>query len=279
MKKATRKKSVTRQKRATRNKPSAVRKSKKSRSLSIAKFLRIGFISLGLTSLAFVVLTLLNFDFAKAAADFDSLGVNEGVLKRAQSLSTRQKIRIVQKRSVDRNLRFEIGAAYGGVAGGNSYLNSQPIMGAIDFHINPKISLGFRYSEYANQLSREGKAQFDAARAQQIAGSTAYTVPEIDLPRSSMMGMVTYYPMYGKLNFFDLSVVQFDLYLTGGYGQMELKSGQSETWTAGGGIGFWLSQHFTTRFEIRHQAYQDQVYTGTRNIGMMIGTLGIGVLL
>lgn len=216
---------------------------------------------------------------ANAASDFDSLGANEGIVKRARALNTKQQVRIVQKRAVDRDLRLELGIAYGGVAGGNSYLNSQPLMGAVDFHINPRFSLGFRYAQYANQLSKEGQSQFEIARNAQQSGQLDYTIPDLDLPKSSMMGMLSYYPIYGKLNFFDLSVVQFDLYLTGGYGQMDLKSGTTSTWTAGGGVGFWWNQYLSSRFEIRHQAYQDKVYTGTRDVGMIIGTFGIGLLL
>ncbi len=225
------------------------------------------------------VLTVVGVTTANAASDFDSLGANEGIVKRARALNTKQQVRIVQKRAVDRDLRLELGIAYGGVAGGNSYLNSQPLMGALDFHITPRFSVGFRYAQYANQLSKEGQSQFEIARDAQRSGQLDYTIPEIDLPKSSMMGMISYYPMYGKLNFFDLSVVQFDLYLTGGYGQMDLKSGSSSTWTAGGGVGFWWNQYLSSRFEIRHQAYQDKVYTGTRDVGMMIGTFGIGLLL
>ncbi|MBN8542187.1 MAG: outer membrane beta-barrel domain-containing protein [Deltaproteobacteria bacterium] len=238
-------------------------------------FNSIKIFSLVTATLVFVVTTVP----ASAASDFDSLGANEGIVKRARALNTKQQIQIVQKRAVDRDLRLELGIAYGGVAGGNSYLNSQPLMGALDFHITPRISVGFRYAQYANQLSKEGQSQFEIARDAQQAGQLDYTIPEIDLPKSSMMGMVSYYPMYGKLNFFDLSVVQFDLYLTGGYGQMDLKSGSTSTWTAGGGVGFWWNQYLSSRFEIRHQAYQDKVYTGTRDVGMMIGTFGIGLLL
>lgn len=216
---------------------------------------------------------------ASAQSGFDSLGSNEGILKRARALNTQQKVRIVQKRAVDRDLRLEFGLTYGGVAGGNSYLNTQPMTGSMEFHINPRISLGARYTQYANQLSKEGQSQFDLAREAQAAGRTDYTVPDIDLPKSSVLGTVSYYPIYGKLNFFDLTVVQFDFYVLAGYGQMELKSGGSQTWTAGGGVGFWWTKNLSSRLEIRHQAYQDKVYTGTRDVGMMIGTLGIGLML
>lgn len=220
---------------------------------------------------------------AHAQSDFDSLGSNEAILKRARSLNTQQQVRIVQKRAVDRDMRFEIGAAYGGSAGGNSYLNTQPIMGMLEFHVNPRFSFGGRYTAYANQLTKEGQSQMDAARAAKDAGQTDYTVSDIDLPKSSLMGTVSYYPMYGKLNFFDLTVVQFDFYVLAGYGTMEMKSGNSPTWTAGGGVGFWWNKYISSRLEIRQQGYSDRVTTSTgintRDIGLTIGTLGIGILL
>lgn len=220
---------------------------------------------------------------AHAQSDFDSLGSNDAILKRARALNTSQQVRIVQKRAVDRDMRFEIGAAYGGSAGGNSYLNTQPFMGMLEFHVNPRFSFGGRYTAYANQLTKEGQSQMDAARAAKEAGQTDYTVSDIDLPKSSLMGTVSYYPMYGKLNFFDLTVVQFDFYVLAGYGTMEMKSGSSATWTAGGGVGFWWNKYVSSRFEIRQQGYQDRVTTSSgvsaRDIGLTIGTLGIGILL
>lgn len=229
-------------------------------------------------SLALILLGVV-LSSAAQAQDFDSLGSNKGVLNRAKSMSTQQNVRIVQKRAVDRDMRFEFGVGYGAVAGGNSYLSTQPLLGSADFHFTPRISIGARYAQYNNQLTREGQSQFEAARAAKAAGSLSYDVPEVDFPVSSILGTVSYYPIYGKLNFFDLTVVQFDLYVLGGYGQMQLKSGVSNTWTAGGGIGFWWTKYVSSRMEIRHQAYQDQVYTGKRDVGMIVGTIGLGILL
>jgi outer membrane immunogenic protein len=237
------------------------------------------FIALAVVSV--VISTVASSAFAQS--DFDSLGSNEGILKRARALNTAQQVRIVQKRSVDRDYRFEIGAAYGGSAGGNSYLNTQPITGNLEFHITPRFSIGGRYTQYASQLTKEGLSQVDAARAAKEAGQTNYTVSDIDVPKDSVMGTVSYYPMYGKVNFFDLTVVQFDFYVIAGYGQMTMKSGISDTWTAGGGVGFWWNKYVSSRLEIRQQGYQDRVTTGagiaTRDVGLTIGTLGIGILL
>jgi outer membrane beta-barrel protein len=128
-------------------------------------------------------------------------------------------------------------------------------------------------------LTNEGEAQFREARNRQAAGQFDSSVPEIDFPSSSWLVTTSYYPLYGKLNLFDWRVVQFDVYGVAGLGQMNLRSGVSGTWTAGGGIGFWWNNWFSSRFELRHQQYTDRVQTGNRDVGMLVGTFGFGVLL
>ena len=104
-------------------------------------------------------------------------------------------------------------------------------------------------------------------------------MPDIDYPEQSIIGVATWYMMYGKLNFFDVKTVQFDLYSLAGAGTEKLASGDTPTYTAGGGIAFWMSNHFTSRLEARWQGYQDKVYTGTRDLNLIVANFGIGVLL
>jgi outer membrane immunogenic protein len=229
---------------------------------------------------AVMALTLVSTSvFAQASRDLESLG-DKRASDRAARLDSRARMGVVQGRTVDRNLRFELGVNYGGVAGGDSYVNTG--LGGVqaDFHINPKFSIGARYSKAFNSLTAEGESRFRSGQ-----GSAAYSVPQISYPEETIMGVVNWYMMYGKINFFDLRTVQFDIYSLAGYGQVSTKSvynnqaGTSGTWTAGGGIGFWLSKHFTSRFELRYQNYQDAVYTGSRDINQIVGSFGIGVLL
>ena len=216
---------------------------------------------------------------AAVSTDLDSLGTNAESVRRANKLESRTQIAIVQNRSVDRHWRIEGGVNYGAVAAGDSYLNTQNLSFDADLHISPKFSLGVRYAEAFNQLTPEGKAQFDAARSMKNAGQMDYRIPDIDYPKSSLLGVINWYMMYGKINFFDVSVIQFDIYSLAGAGTMQLSSGSTPTYTAGAGIGFWLSQHITSRIEMRYQTYQDQVYTGSRNLNLFVANLGLGVLL
>jgi outer membrane immunogenic protein len=216
---------------------------------------------------------------AGVSSDLDSLGTNAESIRRANKLESRSRIAIVQNRTVDRHWRVELGTNYGAVASGDSFLNTQALSLNADLHVTPKFSVGVRYAKEFNQLTADGKAIYDNAQALYNAHDVHYRAPQIDYPESSLLGVINWYMMYGKINFFDVSVVQFDIYSLAGAGTMQLSSGSTPTYTAGGGIGFWLSQHVTSRLEVRYQNYQDTVYTGSRNLNLIVANLGLGVLL
>jgi len=217
--------------------------------------------------------------FASVSNDLETLGTNAESVRRANKLESRSKIAIVQNRSVDRHWRLELGTNYGAVAAGDSYLSTQNLSFDADLHVSPKFSLGVRYAKAFNELTAEGKSQFDIARNMKNNGQLDYRIPDIDYPESSVIGVINWYMLYGKINFFDVSVVQFDIYSLAGAGTMQLSSGSTPTYTAGAGIGFWISNHVTSRIEARYQTYQDQVYTGSRNLNLFVANLGLGVLL
>jgi outer membrane beta-barrel protein len=226
-----------------------------------------------------VLLTAATAAFADSVDDsIDSLGGNRELIKRARAMDPNNEVEVVQNRTVDRNMRLELGVNYGLVAGGDPYLNTQDLGANLDFHITPHWSIGARYASYFNSLNAEGNRVLSDAASNQ-SNDNPYQVPAVDYIKSSTLGVVSFYPFYGKMNLFDLSVVQFDVYVLGGYGQVSLANGTSPSWTGGGGVGLWLSQHISTRFEIRYQNYHDTIYTGPRNIDAVIMTAGIGFLL
>jgi outer membrane immunogenic protein len=212
------------------------------------------------------------------ATSIEDLGGNKELIRRARALDPDNKIRVVQNRTVDRTWRVELGMNYGMVAGGDPYVNTQNLGGNLDVHVNPMFSVGARYYEHFNELTPEGRRIYDSARKEAVSGQP-YQKTDIDYPLNSTLGVVSFYPIYGKLNFFDLGLAQFDLYVLGGYGQVQLESGNSPTWTAGGGVGLWLNQHLTTRLEVRYQNYEDEISTGTRSLNMVVSHLSIGLLL
>lgn len=225
-----------------------------------------------------LLLTSLCINSSKAASlsnRLDNMGGNKELMKKAKAVDSQNRFRIVQKRAVDRDLRLEFGVSYGFNAGGDSYINTQNLGASVDFHINPKWSFGARYLRHNNELTNEGKRINDQFEA--TPGSS--TTQAVDYPLSSTLGVISFYPLYGKINWFDVATTQFDFYLLAGAGQMELKSGSSPTWTTGGGIGMWISQNFSSRLEVRYQSYEDEIYSGTRQQGLVVSTLSVGFLL
>lgn len=213
-------------------------------------------------------------DFAK---DVEGLGGNDDLMEMAAKLNPESKSRIVQERIVDRHNRLEVGVTYGGVMGGTTYLQTQNLGGSLDFHFTPRFSVGARYYSYSNSLTPEGErayADFEKAPA------GVYTqAPDVDRPQNAKIAVVNWYPIYGKINFFDAAIAQFDIYILAGGGQIELESGSSTLLTAGTGFGLWMTKHMTARAEIRYQNYKDQIYTGARNINAATATVGLGWIL
>ncbi len=213
--------------------------------------------------------------------DFDSLGGNEKLYKRAKALDPENRVSIVQKRVVDRDLRLELGVNYGVNAGGDAYVSTQNLGGNIDFHITPRWSVGGRFYTHYNSLTNEGRAAYEDARRRRLTDPSDpnIRVSPTDHPERTMLGTVSWYPVYGKTNLFDLAVVQFDLYTLAGYGRVKLKSGWSEAITAGGGIGFWLTQHVSSRIEGRWQTYEDRPDDQARRLNVGILTVSLGLML
>jgi outer membrane beta-barrel protein len=227
-------------------------------------------------------LTALLFNTVQAQTmmnKLNSLGGDKDLIRKARALDPDNKVRIVQNRTVSRTWRLELGINYGMVAGGDPYLITQNFGGNLDLHINPMWSVGARYYNHYNELSSEGQRVFNDRKNLANSGNAYDRLPAVDFPIHSELGVLSFYPIYGKLNLFDYAVAQFDVYVLGGYGQMKLKSGSSPTWTAGGGIGVWLSQHFASRLEVRYQNYQDQIYSGVRDENQIITNFTIGFLL
>lgn len=227
-----------------------------------------------------------NASAASVSGDLESLGSNKQVVERASLLENRTRIGIVQGRAVDRNTRFELGASFGPSMLGDPYLATQNAAVRGDFHINPRWSLGLQYTRNLNALTSEGKRRFDQARNDQLTTGT-YSVPQVVYPEESVLASLNWYFMYGKVNLFDVRVVQFDMYAIAGFGQMKLSTDIRDTtltkwtnlFTGGLGLGFWFSQHVSSRVEVRYQGYEDSVHTGTRAINQAVATVGLGVLL
>lgn len=237
-----------------------------------------------------LLLTLIVLFSAASSADSllddaNSLGGNKELINKARAIDPNNRVRIVQNRLVDRNYRLELGVNYGAFSGGDPYVNTDQLGGSVDFHVNPLISVGFRYFNHSNSLSDEGERRIREAEAARAIGLDPGR-QAIDFLTDSYMGVINIYPTYGKMNLFDITVAQFDFYLLGGVGTVNLESGagagaySSTTYTAGAGLGLWMSKRFSTRFEARYQTYEDRAIANEpRNLDLTVFSASLGVFL
>lgn len=201
--------------------------------------------------------------------DFDSLGGNDVLIDRAQKLQPNKSVTVVQQRTVDRQWRNEFSLGYNNVIGGDAYLQTQMLNLDYHLHINPHWSVGLSYFSAYNKLSNEG----------QYLISVDGLVPEVDEPRSGYELVGNFSPIYGKINFFDLGVIQFDIYGLASFGNIQLKSGETNTYSVGAGFGLWISQYITTRFEIRQRFYTAQRFGTSADIETTTAGFSFGYLL
>ncbi len=215
---------------------------------------------------------------ASVSDELNGLGGNKELVRRARALDPKNKVRVVQNRTVDRDLRLEVGLSYGAVSGGDPYVRTNNLGAHLDFHISPRWSVGARYYNSSNTLSSEGKRVFESASAARATGSY-YERPDIDYASDTYLGVINWYPMYGKLSLFDFGIAQFDVYLLGGGGQVRLNSGMAPTYTAGAGVGLWMNQHLSARIEARYQTYRDEIYSGSRQLDLTVISGSLGFML
>ena len=206
--------------------------------------------------------------------DFDSLGGNDVLLEKAQALNPEAQIRVVQDRVVTRRNRFEIAPEFSSVLGGDAYNKTSNLGLNVHFHITPQWSLGLKYSYAFNTLRPEGENLLT-----DVSVTGKGIIPDIDFPKQQAMALVNWYPIYGKMNLYDLGVVHFDIYALAGAGQVELKSGNATSYTGGAGIGLWVSQHVSTRLELRYEGYTAKRYTGDTRMNTTVAGIQIGYLL
>ena len=206
--------------------------------------------------------------------DFDTLGGNDVLLDKAKALNPETRVRVVQNRIVSRRNRVELAPEYSNVLGGDPYNKTQNVGINVHYHITPNWSVGAKYAYSFNELRPEGNSLINDPNVASQA-----LIADIDYPKSQMMALVNWYPFYGKLNIFDLGVAHFDVYAIGGYGTIELKSGRHPTYTGGGGVGFWISQHLTARAEVRYQEFKAQHYNGEVEMNTTVLGLQVGYLL
>jgi outer membrane immunogenic protein len=216
-----------------------------------------------------------------AEPDFDSLGGNRILLERAKAMQPDTQVSVIQNRAVNRRHRVEIAPEFSGVLGGDTYSRTRSVGLNTYFHFNPHWALGAKFNYSFNSLTPEGQALLDAANRDYQNNPSTPTIgyPDIDYQKMEYMGLLNWFPLYGKFSVLERSVVHFDFYTLAGAGKTQLRTGWTNTYTAGGGLGLWLTQHFSTRFEARYQTYTAKYLTGARKLDLTVASLQMGWLL
>lgn len=211
---------------------------------------------------------------ADVLEDFDKLGGNEVLLEKARALQPDAEVSVVQDRLVKRHYRLEIAPEFGAVLGGDPYSNTRAFGLNAYFHINPYISIGAKYNHIGNEATSEAESLVNETA--KVYNGKAF-VPDVDYAKSQRMGLVNVYPFYGKVNVFN-RIAHFDIYGVLGYGTIDLRSGSTSTWTTGAGVGFWVTNNFTARWELRYQNYKAQRYTGEADMNLTVSSLQAGYM-
>lgn len=221
---------------------------------------------------------------APAEPEFDSLGGNRILLERAKAMEPDQTFSVVQKRAVDRRHRVEFAPEVSGVLGGEALTRARSIGMNAYYHFTPRIAVGAKFNYSFNTLTAEGQERLDIANREHEANPEVVTkdYSESDFQKTEWLGLVNWYPLYGKFSVLDRQVVHFDFYTVAGAGQTTLRSGPTTTYTGGVGMGLWLTQHFTTRFEMRYQTYTAKYgknFETSRKLDLTVASLQMGWLL
>lgn len=227
-------------------------------------------------------LLILTASFAYANEDdFDGLGGNKILLEKAQALNPEVQTTVVQSRTVSRRMRFELAPEASSTFGGDTYVRTQSFGLNGYFHLTPRWALGARYKHFSNKLTNEGETMVSRAYDDYQARPRDPTagVPQLNYPKNEMMALAHWYPIYGKINWIERSVVQFDSYVLAGAGTIELNSGSSSTYTGGLGLGLWFSPRFSTRFEMAYQRYEASYFNGPTNLDLTVASVQMGWLL
>lgn len=205
---------------------------------------------------------------AGTSDSLNTLGNQEVLLDKARPSIPANTYRVVQKRVIDRENRFEFDASVGGISGGDSYYNTKNIGLQAEYHITHRWSVGLRYLYNMNDPTSEGKRVFDASETgcNSSVGGTCGGVnaPGIDWPLSTSLATISFYPLYGKMSWFDSNVSYFDFYVLAGAGTNQLRYGTVPLYTGGMGIGMWWTNHLSSRLEARYQQYDDHLFGGRR---------------
>lgn len=205
--------------------------------------------------------------FAKTDLEkkLDALSIPDDKVTPALS---RDKLHIVNTRYSSLTNRHEFTLAGSNNFNSESHLETKQGFATYRYHINSKWSVGLKHSIYNNVLSSSGKRLF----------KDKSLLPDSDFAYKSTELLGTYNGLYGKLRWSTDTVVYFDQYFTLGYGDIELESGPTKTYSLDLGMAFWIGKHMSTRFGVKNEFYKQTKLTGNETAYNTMGYIEFGYL-
>jgi len=158
------------------------------------------------------------------------------------------KLGVVQNRKYTKSGKFEIGA-FGAFISTDPFINVKAMGLRMGYHINE--NFGVSLFAWRDFVSKSG-AQL--AFEQNTGGSANTNDP---FAFYGLEGTASF--LYGKLSLFGQKIIYYDLFFAGGGGLTVTETGNSPSALIGLGQRFFVSDHFSLRFDYRVIYFREDV--------------------
>ncbi len=175
-------------------------------------------------------------------------------LSKVYGSDTGSKGSVVQNRTFKKEgkLSFEV---LGGVTGHDPFLSGKYVGGLLGYNFNEYLGVNLFYWKVWDVDSSAMKTLRDQA---QLTSQDFYGVNVNRI--STNLGLeVNWYILYGKLSLLGLSILHFDLFLTGGVGRLGTQNGMIYSPWIGVGQQVYASQKLAIRLNYRFLYYSEKI--------------------
>lgn len=205
------------------------------------------------------------YSASKLDSKLDSLNIPSD---KVTPLLSEENLISVNKRYSSLTNRHELTFSGSNNFNADSHMDTKKRSASYRYHINPKWSLGYRYSDYFNKLTAAGEKLYDEQKI----------LPDSDYSLKSTEGFINYNTVYGKLRLTEDTIVYFDQYLALGYGKISLANGEAQMYTLDAGFAFWLGKNYSFRVGAKNELYRQQKINGDDDVHNVMGYLEFGYL-
>jgi outer membrane beta-barrel protein len=171
----------------------------------------------------------------------------ENIKKKYWATGDESEMGVVQNRLYSKSHKFQFGLGTG-TAISDPFLSLRPLAAFAGYNFNEFVGVNFNYMKVYSKASnaliklREGLKE-------------ANTV----IPYRFMGGEVTGSLLYGKLSLLGQKIIYYDLYLTGGAGQMKVETGNPFALTMGLGQRFYINRWFSLKADYKAIRYVETI--------------------